>query len=68
MTRYFITNTRADQSYNYFDMNPSNAKVSKMQENSEGLKLMLKVMACDTVEISAKAFYKISTMVFQRKA
>jgi hypothetical protein len=51
--------TRADRPFNYPDVNPVNAKVSKVPGKSEGLKLALKVMAGDTIEISAKAFYNI---------
>jgi len=51
--------TRTDRPFNYPDMNPANTKVSKVHGKSEGLKLMLKVMAGDTIEISAKAFYNI---------
>jgi len=36
-----------------------NTKVSKVHGMSDGLKLMLNVMAGDTIEISAKAFYNI---------
>jgi hypothetical protein len=59
--RYFenLASTRADLPYNYPDRNPMNAKVSKVPGHSEGLKLTLKVMAGDTIEISAKAFYNM---------
>jgi len=51
--------TRDDRPFNYPDENPLNTKVSKVPGKSEGLKLSLKVMAGDTIEISAKAFYNI---------
>ena len=51
--------TRADRPFNYPDVNLANAKVSKVPGHSEGLKLSLQVMAGDTIEISAKAFYNI---------
>ncbi len=54
-----VESTRADRPYNYPDINPLNTKLSKVPGKSEGLKLTLKVMAGDTIEISAKAFYNI---------
>jgi len=51
--------TRADRPFNYPDANPMNTKVSKVPGKSEGLKITLKVMAGDTLEISAKAFYNM---------
>ena len=36
-----------------------NTKVSKVQGKSEGLKITLQVMAGDTIDISAKAFYNM---------
>ena len=45
--------------YNYPNKSPTNAKLSKVPGKSEGLKLTLKVMAGDTLEISAKAFYNM---------
>ena len=51
--------TRADMPYNYPNRNPANTKLSKVPGKSEGLKLTLKVMAGDTIEISAKAFYNM---------
>jgi RHS repeat-associated protein len=59
--RYFenVDKTRADLPYNYPDRSPTNTKVSKVPGKSEGLKITLKVMAGDTIEISAKAFYNI---------
>ena len=59
--QYFenVDATRADRPYNYPDPNPLNAKISKVPGKSEGLKLTLKVMAGDTIEISAKAFYNL---------
>ena len=51
--------TRADRPYNYPDANPANTKLSKVPGKSKGLSILLKVMAKDTIEISAKAFYNI---------
>jgi len=51
--------TRADRPFNYPDANPLNTKVSKVPGKSEGLKITLQVMAGDTIEISAKAFYNV---------
>ena len=45
--------------YNYPNRNPTNTKVSKVPGKSEGLRITLKVMARDTIEISAKAFYNM---------
>jgi len=60
-SQYFenVDATRADRPFNYPDKNPVNTKVSKVPGKSEGLKLTLKVMAGDTIEISAKAFYNM---------
>ena len=59
--QYFanVDATRDDLPYNYPDRNPLNTKVSKVSGKSEGLKITLKVMAGDTIEISAKAFYNL---------
>ena len=59
--QYFanLAETRADRPFNYKSANPLNTKVSKVPGKSEGLKLTLRVMAGDTIEISAKAFYNI---------
>ena len=59
--QYFanVDETRADRPFNYPDANPANSKLSKVPGMSEGLKIMLKVMAGDTIEISAKAFYNV---------
>ena len=60
-SQYFenVDKTRADRPFNYPDKNPTNAKVSKVPGKSNGLKLTLRVMAGDTIEISAKAFYNM---------
>ncbi len=60
-TLYFdkIEETRADKPYNYPDRNPLNQKLAKVAGKSRGPSIMLQVMAGDTVEISAKAFYNI---------
>ena len=59
--QYFanVDATRADRPLNYPDANPLNTKLSKVAGHNEGLKLTLKVIAGDTVEISAKAFYNM---------
>ncbi len=54
-----VNATRADRPFNYPDANPANAKVSKVPGKRRGLSIMLKVMAGDTIEISAKAFYNM---------
>ena len=54
-----VNATRADRPFNYPDVNPANAKVSKVPGKRRGLSIMLKVMAGDTIEISAKAFYNM---------
>ncbi len=54
-----LDNTRADRPYNYPDNNPVNAKIAKVPGKSRGPAITLKVMAGDTVSISAKAFYNI---------
>ena len=51
--------TRADRPYNYPDANPLNTKLSKVPGKIRGLSIMLHVMAGDTIEISAKAFYNM---------
>ncbi len=60
-SRYFnnIDETRADKPYNYPDNNPLNQKVAKVPGKSKGPSIMLRVMAGDTVSISAKAFYNM---------
>ena len=59
--QYFanLKETRADRPFNYPDANPANVKLSKVPGKSEGLRITLKVMAGDTIEISAKAFYNM---------
>jgi hypothetical protein len=54
-----VNATRADRPFNYPDANPANTKVSKVPGKRRGLSIMLKVMAGDTIEISAKAFYNM---------
>ncbi len=54
-----LENTRADKPLNYPDKNPLNQKLSKVPGKSRGPSIMLQVMAGDTIEISAKAFYNI---------
>jgi RHS repeat-associated protein len=54
-----LSETRADRPYNYPDANPLNAKLAKVPGKSRGPSTMLKVMAGDTIEISAKAFYNM---------
>jgi len=59
--QYFanVAETRADMPFNYPHKSPTNTKLSKVPGKSEGLKIMIKVMAGDTLEISAKAFYNM---------
>ena len=59
--QYFenVEATRADMPYNYPGRTPTNTKVSKVPGKSEGLKITLRVMPGDTIEISAKAFYNM---------
>ena len=54
-----LNTTRADRPYNYPDKNPLNTKLAKVPGKSRGPSIMLRVMAGDTIEISAKAFYNI---------
>ncbi|MDR2040621.1 MAG: DUF6443 domain-containing protein [Bacteroidales bacterium] len=54
-----LENTRSDRPYNYPDKNPANSKLAKVAGKSQGPKITLKVMAGDTIEISAQAFYNI---------
>ncbi|MDR1155711.1 MAG: DUF6443 domain-containing protein, partial [Bacteroidales bacterium] len=59
--QYFanLNETRADAPYNYPDKNPLNAKLSKVPGKSKGLSILLRVLAGDTISISAKAFYNM---------
>ena len=60
LTSYFcFESTYSVLPYNYPGKTPLNTKLSKVPGKSEGLKITLKVMAGDTIEISAKAFYNI---------
>ncbi len=54
-----VNTTRADRPFNYPDANPANAKVSKVPGKRRGPSIMLKVMAGDTIEVSARAFYNM---------
>ena len=67
-SQYFenVDATRADRPFNYPDKNPTNAKVSKVPGKSEGLKLTLKVMAGDTIEISIWGNRKKKRVITQK--